>query len=140
MNDKRAETDTTLPLRVAVSVVEYAGQYLIGQRPAGATLAGLWEFPGGKLLDGETPEDAAVRECREETGLQVLAVGRHSTVVEQYPHGVIEVTFVLCRPEGKLALPLAPFRWVAAADLATYEFPAANAVLIQQILAGNALR
>ncbi|HEY1598788.1 MAG TPA: (deoxy)nucleoside triphosphate pyrophosphohydrolase [Pirellulales bacterium] len=140
MNNKQVEATAKRPLRVAVSVVEYAGKYLIGQRPAGAALAGLWEFPGGKIHDGETPEDAAVRECQEETGLSVLAVGRHSTTVEQYPHGMTEVTFILCRPEGKLALPLAPFLWVAAADLARYEFPAANAALIRQILTGDAPR
>ena len=127
--------DSETLIRVAVAVVEQGGRYLIGQRPADVVLAGFWEFPGGKLRPGESPEEAAVRECREETGLDVLATGRHSTVVERYPHGAVEVTFIMCRPVSSAEELQAPFRWVAAADLPEYRFPSANAALIRQLAA-----
>ena len=49
----------SIPVLVAVAVVEHASKVLVGRRPAGKPLAGLWEFPGGKVLPGETPEEAA---------------------------------------------------------------------------------
>lgn len=55
------------PQSIAIAVVQRGEQFLIGQRPLGVALAGLWEFPGGKVLPGESPEAAAVRECQEET-------------------------------------------------------------------------
>ena len=54
---------------IAVAVVEHEGRVLIGQRPPGTALAGYWEFPGGKIGAGERAEEAARRECLEETGL-----------------------------------------------------------------------
>ena len=59
------------PTPIAVAVVEHDGRYLVGQRPAHVPLGGFWEFPGGKVERGETPEAAAIRECLEETGLTV---------------------------------------------------------------------
>ncbi len=53
--------------RIAIAVVEHDGNFLIGLRPSGAVLGGLWEFPGGKVEPDETPEAAAARECLEET-------------------------------------------------------------------------
>lgn len=61
-----------MPTPIAIAVVQHADQFLIGQRPAGLVLSGYWEFPGGKIQLGETPEAAAVRECLEETGLSTL--------------------------------------------------------------------
>ncbi len=120
-------------IHVAVAVVEDRGQYLIGPRPAGAALAGLWEFPGGKVRAGESTEQAAVRECREETGLEVLVVARHATVTHEYAHGRVEIVFINCQPRDAKAPALAPFRWVPGAELAQYEFPAANAALVREI-------
>ena len=62
----------TLATPIAIAVVLHNDCVLIGVRPAGATLAGLWEFPGGKIEAGETPNEAAERECLEETGLKSL--------------------------------------------------------------------
>src|SRR4051812_46830278 len=59
---------------VAIAVVEHDGKSLVGERPAGVALAGFAEFPGGKVEPGESPEAAAVRECIEESGLQVEIV------------------------------------------------------------------
>ena len=60
------------PVRVAIAIVEQNGQFLVGVRPESVPLAGFAEFPGGKVHDDETAAAAAVRECHEETGLQVV--------------------------------------------------------------------
>ena len=63
----------TLPvvLVAAVAMIDTDGRVLLAQRPAGKAMAGLWEFPGGKVHDGETPEAAVVRELREELGVDI---------------------------------------------------------------------
>ena len=123
--------------RIAVAVVEQDGQFLIGQRPPGVALAGLWEFPGGKVEPDESVAAAAVRECLEETSLAVVALSDLSKVTQQYAHGLVEVSFIACRlvdASTDEAPPLQmPFRWVNRNDLTRYEFPAANAALIAQL-------
>ena len=60
-----------LVLVAAVALLDPDGRVLIAQRPPGKAMAGLWEFPGGKIEDGESPEEALVRELREELGIAV---------------------------------------------------------------------
>ena len=121
-----------MPTLIAIAVVEHEGRFLIGQRPAGVTLAGLWEFPGGKMLRGETAEAAAVRECLEETGLQVEPRFAYPTHVENYAHGQVELHFIACQPAADAPLlPRDPFRWVPRKQLADYEFPQGNRQLLR---------
>lgn len=125
-----------MPTRIAIAVVEHDGRFLIGQRPDGVPLAGLWEFPGGKIEAGETADEAAVRECREEAGLVVQPLFHYPAVDHEYSHGAVALEFIGCglvnreQPE-----PLPPFRWVERGELAQYEFPQANRALIRQLLA-----
>jgi len=124
-----------MPTRVAIAVVEQDGCFLIGQRPEGVPLAGLWEFPGGKIRVGETAEAAAIRECLEETGIQIENVSHLSSVSHEYEHGTVALEFVHCRPiGGGPERPSQPFRWVRRADLAKYEFPAANAAILKKLI------
>ncbi|HVU89069.1 MAG TPA: (deoxy)nucleoside triphosphate pyrophosphohydrolase [Pirellulales bacterium] len=124
------------PVFVAVAVVEDRGCYLIGQRPPGVPLAGLWEFPGGKRRPGESAAQAAERETLEETGVAVRAIGEHETVTKTYDHGTVEVTFVACQLAGESREPRAPFLWVPAAEIGNFEFPAANHALVRKLVAG----
>ncbi|HUY36667.1 MAG TPA: (deoxy)nucleoside triphosphate pyrophosphohydrolase [Pirellulales bacterium] len=119
------------PTRIAVAVVEHEGRFLIGPRPAGIPLAGLWEFPGGKVEFGETAAQAAARECQEETGLSIEVGASYPAVVHPYDHGRLALEFFACRPLDPQQPPLPPFRWVALDELAKYPFPAANAGLIE---------
>lgn len=119
---------------IAIAVVECQGRFLIGQRPAGLPLAGLWEFPGGKVEPGESPEQAAVRECREETGVNVVIVGEYPQHVQQYEYDCIQLRFFRCEPTMPDALPAAPFRWVARSQLADHEFPEGNRPLLTLLL------
>ncbi|HEY2414080.1 MAG TPA: (deoxy)nucleoside triphosphate pyrophosphohydrolase [Pirellulaceae bacterium] len=124
-----------MSIKVAIAVVEQNGCFLIGQRPEGVPLAALWEFPGGKILPGETAEAAAVRECLEETGVRVENVLHLSSVSHAYEHGTVALDFIACRPvEDEQATPRLPFRWVPRGELGKYEFPAANRQILNQLL------
>ena len=124
------------PTEIAVAVVEHAGRYLIGLRPAGAALAGYWEFPGGKVRSGESPAEAATRECREETNLAVRVIGSYATIEHDYPHGRLRLHFFACVLADDGAGPQQTperFRWVTAAELDGYRFPPANAVILRML-------
>jgi 8-oxo-dGTP diphosphatase len=121
--------------QIAIAVVEHAGQFLIGQRPAGVALAGMWEFPGGKMLAHETPEEAAVRECLEETGLRVRPLFRYPEQLQTYAHATVQLHFIGCELIDADAVPQQPFRWVPRAMLAEFEFPEGNRTLIEHLVA-----
>jgi len=134
-NDNKAADGTNAgnPVAIAVAVVRHAGRVLIGQRAPGVPLAGYWEFPGGKIVAGESPEAAAARECLEETGLairpeEILTVTEHA-----YPHGRVRLHFVAAEPLNPAQPPAAPFRWVALADLGHYHFPPANVEVVRAL-------
>ena len=124
-----------MPIPIAIAVVEHQNQFLIGQRPTGVPLAGLWEFPGGKIEPGESPEATAGRECLEEAGVAVETLFRYPVHVEAYDHGQVELHFIACRPLDRApGEPTLPFRWVARTDLGRYEFPRGNRRLLQLLL------
>jgi len=127
-----AESDGGPRVEVAVAVVEHDGKFLIGRREAPAALAGLWEFPGGKVELHETPAAAAVRECLEETGLSVRVVDSYPSVNHEYAHAAVRLHFFACA----VVEPREPpprFRWIAPNELGDYEFPPANAALIERL-------
>jgi 8-oxo-dGTP diphosphatase len=119
---------------IAIAVVEQDGCFLVGQRPPGVPLAGLWEFPGGKVEPGESPEQAASRECREETGIAVQVLGEYPPQEQQYDHGRVQLRFFRCCPLRKDELPAAPFRWVRRRELKEYDFPEGNRCLLSLLL------
>ena len=121
------------PTKVAIAVVQQDDQVLVGPRPDDVPLGGYWEFPGGKISDGETPADAAVRECYEETGVQVEVVSELAMERFDYPHDCVELYFFRCRPRPQ-TVAHAPFRWVACRDLKTLSFPPANDSVIKYLV------
>ena len=118
---------------IAIAIVEDQDQFLIGRRPPGVPLAGLWEFPGGKVQAGESRRDAAVRECLEESGIEVEVIDEFSPHTQTYDYGTVRLSFFLCRPRHPNAQPRAPFIWVARRELDSYEFPAGNAGVLQEL-------
>lgn len=122
--------------QIGIAVVERHGTYLVGVRAAGQVLAGHAEFPGGKCDPGELPAACAVRECREETGLTVVAERLLDVVPFQYPHGAVALHFWLCRvgaePEHRTD-PQGGFRWVPARELAALDFPEANRAVVARL-------
>ncbi len=101
-------------------------------------MAGVWEFPGGKVEPRESPDEATARECLEEVGLPVEVGPLVRLVVHRYPHGLVELSYYQAHLSDPLSEP-APesgFRWVEAADLPFYTFPEANEALIAVLASG----
>jgi mutator protein MutT len=119
------------PTPIAVAVVQQNDRVLVGRRPPGAKLAGLWEFPGGKVEAGETPRQAAFRECLEETGLEVEVAGPLSETVQTYKHGSVILHFFACAPRDPVQPPRAPFHWHERRRLGELDFPEGNRQIIQ---------
>jgi 8-oxo-dGTP diphosphatase len=124
-------------ISIAVAVVEHEGRVLIGKRPPGSALAGFWEFPGGKIRPGEEAEEAAQRECLEETGLAIRILATHSEVEQDYEHGRVRIRFLAATPVDPGREPAEPFRWVAISQLARYKFPPANQDVIRRLVRGG---
>ncbi|CAN5901723.1 hypothetical protein BH23PLA1_BH23PLA1_39930 [soil metagenome] len=98
-------------------------------------MPGLWEFPGGKCEPGESPEQAVLRECREETGLSILLHRRRRVTTHRYPHGLIELHYFDARPVHPDSEPLegSGFVWVPAQELPERTFPEANGPVLAEL-------
>ena len=121
-------------VEVVAAVIERDGKILITRRPAGSHLAGLWEFPGGKPEQGESPDEALQREILEELGAR-LTVGELIEAVDwQYPDKRVRLVFFRCAIHGEpRPLEGQKLAWVVPADLARYEFPPADAALVSRL-------
>jgi 8-oxo-dGTP diphosphatase len=130
-------TDPKLLLVVAVALIDVDGRVLLAQRPEGKPLAGLWEFPGGKVHPGETPEAALIRELREELGIDVAAscLAPFTFASHQYPDFHLLMPLYVCRVwkgtvTGREGQRLA---WVRPAKLADYPMPPADKPLVAML-------
>jgi len=118
----------------AVALVDAEGRVLLARRPEGKSMAGLWEFPGGKIEDGETPEAALIRELHEELGIDTwesclapLTFASHS-----YDDFHLLMPVFVCRKWKGIARPQEgqQLKWVHARDLRNYPMPPADRPLI----------
>ena len=85
--------DRPLVVVAAVALVDPDGRLLIAQRPEGKSMAGLWEFPGGKVDGRETPEEALVRELHEELGIEIGAIEPWRSEIVDYEHARVRRHF-----------------------------------------------
>jgi 8-oxo-dGTP diphosphatase len=111
------------------AVIETEGKYLITQRRSTAVLPGLWEFPGGKVEEGETDEAALRREVRERLGVDVLVKARIASRQHQYQGYKVDLNLYQAELESAhlpQALRVADFRWVGSEEFEKYPFPAAD--------------
>ncbi|MBO9501971.1 (deoxy)nucleoside triphosphate pyrophosphohydrolase [Brevundimonas sp. A19_0] len=126
----------TLPtvLVVAVALIDTDGRVLIAQRPEGKQLAGLWEFPGGKVEPGERPEAALIRELREELGIETKESCLAPFVFASHAYDSFHLLMplYLCRRwEGTVvAREHAALKWVRPNQLSDWPMPPADAPLI----------
>jgi A/G-specific adenine glycosylase len=130
---------TTPQFHIAVGVVFKKDRVLITQRKADGLLGGLWEFPGGKIKDGESARAACVREIKEEVNLNVDVDRYLATVKHAYTHFKIVMDVFCCKYiSGRVYLrgPVA-FRWIRLEEYKNYPFPKANHKFIP-LLIGSA--
>ncbi|GAB6164659.1 NUDIX domain-containing protein [Thermostilla marina] len=122
-------------VEIGVAVVVDRGNVLVGLRDDEAH-RGYWEFPGGKLLPGESPFEAAIRECREETGLDVRLLRELTTSEYAYPHRTVRLHFFLAVPATRQSRqkPAAPFTWRSVDELKTLPFLPANAEVVEWLV------
>ena len=144
-NPMTTETDTGLPvtkmvLISAVALIDRDGRVLLAQRPDGKAMAGLWEFPGGKIESGETPEVALIREMHEELGIDTaasclapLSFASHSYATTQ-THSAFHLLMMLyvCRRWQGRPRPVegGKLKWARPEQLRDYPMPAADIPLI----------
>jgi len=123
-------------IEVVGAILKYGERYLVGQRAANKSQGGLWEFMGGKIEPGETPEQALARECREELALEIENERIIDAVIHDYPEKTIRLTLIACTPKAgsvPVALEHPQIRWVTRAEMATLPFCPADADLIKTL-------
>ena len=126
-------------IRVTAAIITDSGKVFIARRKSPGRLPGMWEFPGGKIEVGETPEQCLRRELREEFGIDA-AIGRHvGTSVYQYDFYTIELmAYRTRRVAGDIRLnDHAEMAWVEADDLDRYEFAPADIPFVEMIRRGE---
>lgn len=123
-----------LVLVVACALLDKDNRILLAQRPEGKSLAGLWEFPGGKLEQGETPEAALIRELREELSIEVKAdcLSPLTFASHSYEKFHLLMPLYICRRfQGEVrGAEGQKLKWVYARDLGLYEMPEADKPLV----------
>jgi 8-oxo-dGTP diphosphatase len=123
-----------LVLVAAVALIDAEGRVLIAERPEGRSMAGMWEFPGGKIEQGETPEAALIRELHEELGIETWAscLAPLSFASHAYPDFHLLMPLFACRRWQGIVTPREGqrLRWVHARDLGAYPMPPADLPLI----------
>ena len=128
-----------LLLVAACALIDADGRVLLAQRPEGKAMAGLWEFPGGKIEAGERPEETLIRELREELGIDVkepclapLTFASHA-----YPDFHLLMPLYVCRRWEGMITPTEgqKLAWVKPNRLREYDMPPADVPLVSHLLA-----
>ena len=121
----------------AVALIDADGRVLLAKRPEGKTLAGLWEFPGGKVEAGETPESALIRELKEELGINVeqTCLAPLTFASHRYDDFHLLMPLYVCRRWKGIpqAMEGQELKWVRAQDLRQMPMPPADLPLIPHL-------
>jgi 8-oxo-dGTP diphosphatase len=124
---------------VVAAVIEENDAFLLTRRQKGVHLAGLWEFPGGKIDDGETHAAALTREIREELAADVDVGSLVFEITHEYDDRTVSLYFYRCTLKGTPRPLLGQqMRWVPRAELATLGFPPADEALIRLLTESGA--
>jgi 8-oxo-dGTP diphosphatase len=126
-----------LVLVAACALIDPDGRVLIAQRPPGKSMAGLWEFPGGKVEAGERPEQCLIRELREELGIAVKeeCLAPLTFASHLYPDFYLLMPLYVCRRWEGIAAPQEEqkLKWVRPNELKNYPMPPADEPLISHL-------
>src|SRR5438552_5379897 len=132
-----AEAALPIVLVAAVALIDPDGRVLLAQRPEGKHMAGLWEFPGGKVHAGETPETALIRELDEELGIDVVAscLAPFTFASHPYPEFHLLMPLYVCRKWSGIVTAREGQRlaWVRPARLTEYPMPPADKPLVAML-------
>ena len=127
-----------LVLVAAVALIDADGRILLAKRPEGKLLAGLWEFPGGKVEAGERPEQALIRELKEELGLDVetSCIAPLTFASHAYEDFHLLMPLYVCRRWKGMVQPMEEqeLKWAFAKDLKNYPMPPADLPLIPHLI------
>lgn len=121
---------------MVAGLIRRQGKVLVGQRPEGASLAGTWEFPGGKIELGESPEDALARELDEELGVKAEIGPLKFVATHTYGNtGILFLFYDVKFWKGQIKTQQhLDLRWVTPKELKELELPEANSKFLKQIL------
>jgi 8-oxo-dGTP diphosphatase len=120
---------------VTAAVIDRDNQFLVTRRQKGVHLEGVWEFPGGKCEAGESLEACLARELRDELDVEARVGAEVLTTTHTYPDRRVELHFLRCELNGEPRPQVGQeMRWVSREELATLEFPPADAELIRLLL------
>ncbi len=122
-------------LEVVAALIRSGDRFLICRRPANKARGLLWEFVGGKVEKGESPEQALIRECREELAITVAPHTVFAEVVHEYPDAVVHLTIFNCTiSSGELQLlEHIDMKWITPAEIKNYEFCPADKEILEKI-------
>lgn len=125
-------------IRVVAAQIERDGRYLITQRKPTSSLPLLWEFPGGRVEEQESDQQALTRELREEMEIEVEVGHAAVAVNHEYDSYIIDFRVYRCRlltqPTAIKAVGVHDYRWVAPHELDDYEFPGADQATVDALL------
>ena len=124
------------PIEVCAAVIQHQNKILITRRPEDKRLGGYWEFPGGKIETGESPQTALIRELREELDIKIEVGALIETVHHCYEWGKVIILAYACTwKSGAIKhLEVSDHRWVAAKNLLDYDILAADQPIIKKLL------
>lgn len=122
---------------VAIAIIQNGnGEILITQRSLNTTHPGMWEFPGGKIENQETPLQALCRESLEEVGIEIIEAQKIATISHSYPNKNVILHIYMVKDYQGIARrreEQIDLQWASISDLKNYEFPAANIEIIKLV-------
>jgi 8-oxo-dGTP diphosphatase len=125
---------------VAAAVVREGERFLLTKRLSKGHLAGFWEFPGGKVEEGESPEAALVRECQEEIGIDVVPIDILDVTFHRYASKDVLLLFYACELGPRRDVQhkeVADHTWALATELGRFELPPPDAKLLAKLQRGH---
>ena len=121
------------PQLVAAGILVRHGRVLLAQRAPGTHLAGLWEFPGGKVEPGESPEEALVREVREELGIEISRFRPFQFAHHAYPEKTVLLLAYLCAIDEDPLHAAVAWRWLPIRELDPAAMPEADRPIVESL-------
>ncbi len=125
--------------KVSAGITVKRGHILIAKRRLSDSYGGLWEFPGGKIEKGETPEKCLVREFDEEFGMKIKVGPFFCASSSHGPESSVEIQSFLCKAKGPLKKMTAhdEWRWIPIHELRKFDFPPADLPILEKLIATN---